>query len=263
MTSRMRPGVIQIWHWTVRQLSEAADLLSEEEAERVEGMVAHRRAEYVAARAGVKRVLAELLAVEAATIDLRISPNGKPQLKGAELHFNLSHSGGQVALAVGTVELGIDVEAAWSHVVSAGLAAHVMTDLERATFANVDAHLRQEAFLRLWTRKEAVLKATGDGLRVNPRELHVGFGSAAARPISRNAKATLRRPVSVVDIQCGPGVIGAVAAVGAVPHIETHWLIQYDREAIKRGSCENQPLSSSPAACESKQSAMVAGVRKR
>ena len=85
-------------------------------------------------------------------------PDGKPFWEGA--HFNLSHSGPWVVLAVGDGPVGVDVEAFRPGRNVTGLANRHFTPEEQA-FVNQD----EERFLRVWTAKESRLKRTGLGLR--------------------------------------------------------------------------------------------------
>ncbi|MGW3350169.1 4'-phosphopantetheinyl transferase family protein [Nonomuraea rubra] len=101
--------------------------------------------------------------------------HGKPELKGdgAHLHVSISHSGDRVVVAL-TEEgpLGVDVEAVPAEPVD-DLARCALTAWEQAQLDALPRHERYEAFVRLWVRKEAALKATGHGLRISPTEVEV------------------------------------------------------------------------------------------
>ncbi|HEY6943089.1 MAG TPA: 4'-phosphopantetheinyl transferase superfamily protein [Dokdonella sp.] len=91
---------------------------------------------------------------------------GKPFVPSLPwLDFNLSHAGSLVALAFARNQpLGIDIEPLERRIGVDGIAARFFGARETAALGRVEASLRQAAFLRLWTHKEAVLKALGDGL---------------------------------------------------------------------------------------------------
>ena len=99
---------------------------------------------------------------------------GKPSVQTraggpSPIAFNLSHSGDFVAIAVGRGgTVGIDIECPRSIAEIDALLDRFFTDGERAAVRDRPAPHRMEAFLRLWTRKEAVLKAAGVGLSVDP-----------------------------------------------------------------------------------------------
>lgn len=113
-------------------------------------------------------VLARYLGVAPPAVVLARGPYGKPRLAapagGAPLEFNLAHSGGLVALAVARHGVGVDVEAIAPLPGLDALAARCLDAAERAAWLAAPAAGRLDAFLRLWTRKEACLKAAGTGL---------------------------------------------------------------------------------------------------
>ena len=90
---------------------------------------------------------------------LKRAPGGKPYWDG--VHFNLSHSGSWVVLAVGENPVGVDVECFREGRKTEDLARRYFTPEEQA-FASGS----QECFLRIWTAKEARLKWDGTGLGV-------------------------------------------------------------------------------------------------
>ncbi len=100
-----------------------------------------------------------------AAIRFARAEHGKPYYADdATLHFNLSHSGVHVALAVGPKAVGVDVEQIrpardWEAIAQRFFAADEQRWLAR--FADGE---RQARFFELWSRKESLLKATGDGL---------------------------------------------------------------------------------------------------
>lgn len=97
---------------------------------------------------------------------------GKPFLTGpAALQFNLSHTTGLTALAVSSSALGIDVETRDSSVPFRDAASSVLTAAEQAALAR--AADWDDAFLALWTAKEAVLKAEGKGLYLPLSDIEV------------------------------------------------------------------------------------------
>ena len=87
---------------------------------------------------------------------------GKPVIKGhPEIHFNFSHSGNVALCAIDSQPVGADVET--PRKISPSLIAYTMNDAEQALIASAPESL--SAFLALWTKKEAVLKLTGEGIR--------------------------------------------------------------------------------------------------
>lgn len=142
-------------------------------------------------------------------------PHGKPFAKGSALELSVSHSGDRIAVAVTTgTPVGVDVEQADKRARNPGgenaeaLARYVLSDVELAALDDPSA-----GFLVAWTRKEAVTKATGDGLRIPFREVIV---SAPTQPPELIAWPYPEPPesVSLFDLDPGPGYVAALAVIG-------------------------------------------------
>ncbi|OUC94136.1 hypothetical protein CA984_23605 [Streptosporangium minutum] len=102
-------------------------------------------------------------------------PHGKPYVRsaGIELHVSVSHAGNRVAVALSTAgALGVDVEEVPTGPVD-GLAQCALSPAELAVLQALPEHKQNAAFARMWVCKEAVLKATGHGLRIPPDQVEV------------------------------------------------------------------------------------------
>ncbi|MEU2084753.1 4'-phosphopantetheinyl transferase superfamily protein [Streptomyces albus] len=147
-------------------------------------------------------------------------PHGKPHAVGAAAGWELSisHSGDVVAVAIARGSpLGLDVERyeVWH---GPGLPPEyelVLTDAERAAVEELPPQRRARACLTYWTRKEAVLKATGDGLNTPMTDFTL---SAPHEPpaLLRWHRPGASGPVpAMADVALGDGYHGAVAVLGA------------------------------------------------
>jgi 4'-phosphopantetheinyl transferase len=119
------------------------------------------------ARGALRAVLGGYLGVPPAEVTFVYGAHGKPALDGrhAALGFNVSHSGELAVVAAGwNRAVGVDVEAWRALPDLAALAARVFAPAERAVLDALAAVDRPAAFFRCWTRKEAFIKATGQGL---------------------------------------------------------------------------------------------------
>lgn len=111
------------------------------------------------------RVLSAYLHRRVDAAEIEIGAHGKPALAAGGFDFNLSHSGGAAAVALTRgVEVGVDLESPGRSRPHAALARRYFCDPEAESIENMPEALRESAFLRLWTAKEAVLKALGRGL---------------------------------------------------------------------------------------------------
>ena len=118
-----------------------------------------------AASLAVRRWLAGYLRADADEIAIDYDTRGKAHVRGDALHFNISHSGGALALAVSRAQpLGVDLEHQRRPRRVVELARRWFAPHEADALARLPEAERQTAFLRLWTCKEAVVKAEGGGL---------------------------------------------------------------------------------------------------
>jgi 4'-phosphopantetheinyl transferase len=125
---------------------------------------------YIAAHALLRKTLSRFASTAPSDWRFSVAENGKPQIEitqaPSDLHFSLSHTRGLAACAVcRPYAVGIDAEA-WQDPTPVELAARFFAPTEaKLVSAQVPAEQRS-TFYRLWTLKEAYLKATGQGLAV-------------------------------------------------------------------------------------------------
>lgn len=180
----MADGDIHVWTVSLEAapalLGEAAAVLADDERARAACYrFASDRAMFMLGRAALRRILAGYLGLSPAEVRLRTGRFGKPGLdppiNADDLRFNASGSGclSLYAVAWGQ-EVGIDVEHARPLADLTSLARRVLSARERAVFDSLDPTGRAGFFLDAWTRKEAYLKAIGEGLRREPAEVEFG-----------------------------------------------------------------------------------------
>jgi 4'-phosphopantetheinyl transferase len=139
-------------------------------------------------------------------------PHGKPVVPGLEL--SVTHSGDLVGLAMASVPVGVDVEHADSRRDDIeGLARLALSEGEQEALTALPADQRQEAFLVYWTRKEAVTKATGDGLRASFPEVIVSAPDEPPRLLGWPYR-TAPSAVTLVDLAVEPDYAAALAVIG-------------------------------------------------
>ena len=168
----------------------------------------------------VTGALAAVLGIRAREIELRRDGRGKPHLSrpAVDLRFSVSHTRGTtlLALAHGT-DVGVDVEHSDRDVAGWALWSHVLTPAEAARVPAARG-ARNGSLLRAWVAKEAVLKAAGVGLGIDPREVEIdAAGSIAALPPSLGAPAEWALVALDLDgltaaLACAPSRGGAAAA---------------------------------------------------
>lgn len=126
------------------------------------------RQRFIAAHGLVRCILGWYLAVPPPRLAFAAGPRGKPRLtagSGSDLCFNLSHAYdvALLALAHGR-EVGVDIEAVRPGFASEQIAEQFFAPAEVAELRSLPAALQDEAFFACWTRKEAYIKARGDGV---------------------------------------------------------------------------------------------------
>lgn len=123
------------------------------------------RHRFILARIVLRKLLAEMLQCQPHEVPVILSKHKKPVIGSAEreLHFSISHSGDHILIGISSKEVGVDIE----YINSAYDPGNVMQysfNEEEISFANDDPAKTSHRFYLLWTRKEALLKATGKGL---------------------------------------------------------------------------------------------------
>lgn len=164
---------VVVWSWRLEpeplSLEVAEGLLSDEEKARGRSFVtAALRHRFVAGRARLRSLLGAHLGLDPHTLVFAENAFGKPRLADRpSVHFSLSHSGDQAVLAVSNQrEIGIDIECVrpLDHL---DLARRYFHPNEVSAIEAVKAADEQLlAFFRIWTLKEAVVKAIGKGLSI-------------------------------------------------------------------------------------------------
>ncbi len=146
-------------------------------------------------------------------------PHGKPVAAGGGPEFSVAHSGDLIAVAVAADPVGVDVEQLDGRARPPGggdpeaLARLVLAGPERAALAEIDPPARARAFLVAWARKEAVTKATGDGLGAPFSQIVVAADAGAPR-VTSWPYPQAPETVSLLDLDAGPGYVAALAVLG-------------------------------------------------
>jgi 4'-phosphopantetheinyl transferase len=194
-----------------------ASLLSEEETVRCRRFRAEDRPAFAVAHGALRLILGGYLGVGPAEVRLRAGRWGKPEVDGQPLRFSLSHTRGAVMVAVtGTRDIGVDVERGRAGQLTAALARRFFTTAEAAIVDAASPAERPAVFLRLWTRKEACLKAAGTRLTAGIG-LPVIAPAAAGQLLVMDPSGQLPGPWAVRDIDMHRGYAAAVALAGSAP----------------------------------------------
>lgn len=178
------------------------------------------REHFIVARGLLREILGWYLRVEPGQLRFSYGPHGKPDLAqemdGDGLHFNVAHSDGLALFAVGRGRrIGVDLERLRPELASERIAEQFFSPREVAVLRALPTDVQPEAFFNCWTRKEAYLKAIGNGLALPLDQFDVSLTPgepAALLSVSGGPESACHWSLREVDV--GLGYIAAVAVVG-------------------------------------------------
>jgi 4'-phosphopantetheinyl transferase len=221
--SRLAPGEVHLWQIHLLGSDEeivwGRSVLSADEIQRADRYYFERhRRSFIVARSALRKILSTYLNVLPRDIAFSYGEKGKPNLApglaGSGLNFNLSHSGDYALLAVTQQScLGVDIEFIDHERTSEEIAARFFSPGEVDTLRAVPLAERAEAFFSCWTRKEAYIKAVGDGLSIPLDSFDVAFGPGV-EPALLRVHAPPYEGWRMYDILSPPGYAAALVIEG-------------------------------------------------
>jgi 4'-phosphopantetheinyl transferase len=222
---------IHVWTTTLNPpanvLVNFAATLSADETERAQRFKFEKhRNRYIAGRGALRAILAQYFNVDAATLRFDYLENGKPTLTGdfasAGIHFNLAHTEDLALVGVTRVGLvGVDVECVRPIKNVDELVARFFSARESESFQKVSADQKPIAFFNLWTRKEAMLKATGEGITRSLSLVEVSFlPGEPARVVAISGDAEAGKRWRLREMTPAKGFTAAVAVGGETSNIQ-------------------------------------------
>ncbi len=218
---RLGPADVHVWTARVdvsdAEASALSEVLDDDERRRADRYLrAEDRRRFVASRGTLRRLLARYVEREPAGLRFGCAEHGKPFLRDhGDVAFNLAHSGALAAFAIARGRrVGVDIERARPVLEMEDVARRFFSPREQAEIFALDAALRDAAFLTCWVRKEAYVKARGDGLRFGLARFAV-----TVRPEDPARLLEVDEPGEAErwDLRAlapAPGYAGAVAAFG-------------------------------------------------
>ena len=207
-----------------RALRRLEQTLSDDEHLRAERFRFERhRRRYIAGRALLRTLLGGYLQRRPGEIEFGYGPYGKPYLLGDDaVSFNLAHSGDRALYALGrNLEIGVDVELMRREPARHSVPEHFFAHAEVAKLRALPDELQTAAFLRCWTRKEAYMKARGEGMALPLHDFEVTLTVEEAPALVSTAwSRTEPREWSLYDLsESCPGCAAAMAHRGGKRNI--------------------------------------------
>ncbi len=223
------PGVVHLWWRSLAepetQVQACCELLSPDEHDRASRFrVDDARRHFILTRAALRSLLAAYLQKETDELSFGLTKYGKPFLAGPpdasmnNLRFNVSHADGLALLGFACQrEIGVDVERIRPELDTWKLAERFFSAHERSALKNLNGEELQSAFFRCWSRKEAYIKARGEGLSLPLGQFDVSIAPnesnalVATRPDGTEAARWIVRDLATRDL----GTTGEYAAACA------------------------------------------------
>ena len=180
------------------------------------------RQHFIVARGALRDIVARYLRAQPGQIRFRYDAHGKPSLEescgatqgsASELQFNLSHTDGLALVAIASGRrVGVDAERIRSGI-SQDMIARSFSPQEQQVLRSLPAHLQALGFFNCWTRKEAYLKARGEGLTLSMDSFDVSLDPGApVRLLNVRGDADEPARWMIVELPPGPGHVAALAA---------------------------------------------------
>ena len=213
------PNEVHLWRMPLEastaEVEGCHELLSPDERKRASRfLVEGPRKAFILTRGTLRSLLGKYLGRPPAGISFRYSEFGKPLLDGSEeLRFNVSHTDGVALLGfVRAIEIGVDVERIRPATDLTGLAKRFFSPLECENLGRLNDDDFRTAFFRCWTRKEAYIKAKGEGLSLPLHQFDVSIEPNEIRALmaTRPDASEAGRWV-VCDVAFDPQYAAAVA----------------------------------------------------
>lgn len=211
------------------EFSTCEELLSADERTRAAKFHFQRDSrKFVAARATMRLILGEYVHKAASDLRFRYTKHGKPSLADtdADICFNLSHAGERGILGITRGrDIGVDIENTGRKTEIDNLAKRFFSPAESKSLEGLPIEEKKNSFFRIWTCKEAFLKAQGLGLTRSLGSFDIDLSSGAARLLATRPDATEAARWSILELEASAGYAAAVAVEGPIQRVN---LIRYE-----------------------------------
>jgi 4'-phosphopantetheinyl transferase len=239
----LSPDQVHVWRVPLDQdsdrISESSEILSADERDRAARFhFAKDRNQFIEARAALRLLLSRYLELSPRELTFSFGSHGKPalaeELSTNGLHFNLSRRHGLALIAFTCDrEIGVDVELIRADLSLFEVVEVSFSENELATWRTLPTSLQVQGFYNCWTRKEAYIKARGEGLSFPLKQFDVSLAPGEpARLIEVRGDASEAARWTLHDLPVNEGYVGALAIEGdGVKVICTDWPIAAVSEA--------------------------------
>ena len=175
------PDEVHVWKMALKNFDVLSDdllaVLCEEEVVRARRFKREEDgARFAAMRTSLRTILANYLDIDAAALRFTYNEYGKPDLEPPRLRFNVSHSGDLGLIAIHpSRNMGVDVERHREKLKAEKIARRYFSPAEITALFSLPESEQKAAFYRCWSRKEAYMKARGEGLALGLNNFDVSL----------------------------------------------------------------------------------------
>ncbi|MFM2305288.1 MAG: hypothetical protein RLZZ135_2701 [Cyanobacteriota bacterium] len=206
-------GAAPLEHRTRGEIRALSDCLTEQERQRAAKFINPLHGDrWIVARGYLRQILSRYVNLPPNQIVFTYGQQGKPELEGNPIQFNLSHSHDRAVYGISATDpIGIDLEQIHS-LAAAELVERFFSAAERAIFHTLPASTQQAAFFHAWTQKEAYLKACGTGLSTSLDLIEVSIDPHTPAQIISSPRSD--RTWQIRKLELSPDYAGAVVIGG-------------------------------------------------
>jgi 4'-phosphopantetheinyl transferase len=219
----MNNDQIHIWFIDLDACKEHSLMITEDENElankKLNAKLRHR---FAATRSILRHLLSRYIDLSAKSIVFAKGEYGKPSIKDSKVFFNISHSHNIACFAFNFHdEIGIDVELQRNMNNLQGIAKRVFSPIERDYLFSNDADIN-DRFFTLWSRKEAVVKATGDGISTDLSKISTTLSDGS---LNSSCHYMQSHNITLTDLETGKNIYASLA--GSLKNKEIYYF-NYD-----------------------------------
>ena len=218
---------VHIWSVDLDCDSKYSNCLNTDESERSSRFRRKLHADrYTRGRIALRWIIGQYLNMNPISIQFKYRSNGKPYLNSSpnepSVFFNLTHSEEQMLAAFSTTdEIGLDVEKTREFQEESEIVKSFFSKQEAKTYVSLPLLLKTQGFLNAWTRKEAIVKATGAGLQTPLNSFSVSLDPR--KPCQINNFSNLSENSenwSLIDVSTHPIYTAALASKTKIKHVK-------------------------------------------
>ena len=226
LISKLSANAVHIWSASTdideKQLHYLQSIISEDEQKRAAKFYFEKdRVRFIVARGFLRMILACYIKKTPEEFRFRYNKFGKPSLENINnnnVQFNLSHSDKMIVYGFTSCrDIGIDIERIRTSEDTVQILDHFFSELEKEEFKMIPEEKKKETFYQCWTRKEAYIKARGEGLSIPLDDFSVTLIPGSPAKLIKADKDSAVTQWHMKDISVASGFAAAAVVSGSEP----------------------------------------------